>query len=398
MTTSTVVGTRAAQGSGATAREGNVAGSELPGVTRRRPTLNGAGPVFLDLRRQVETHLEAHPELMQRALLCLRLKTATGAVVLAISWYHISFGHPGRVGAALSMVGLFAGVVTLAVNVLHDAGHGATFQGRRANLVVGWLADALLGFDTYAWRFKHNVTHHTYPNVDGLDDDIAQAPILRIAPTQSRRQWHRYQQYYNWPAYGLSVLRWHLTDIINLWRTTMGAYEYPRAQGWSRLASITGKVFFWTFSVVIPWLAGGNSLSGVLLTYLAVVVSVSAVLVTVFQLAHVVEAADFLTRTELRERPLEWAELQLASTVDFSRDNRLLAAILGGLNLQVEHHLFPRLPHTVYPHLRAPIDQALRAHGLQVKTHAGFLDALRAHSRYLRAMGIAGERVEIEMG
>ena len=59
------------------------------------------------------------------------------------------------------------------------------FQQRRWNHLVGWSADALLGFSSYAWRVKHNVAHHTYTNVDGFDDDATQVPLARFTPSQA---------------------------------------------------------------------------------------------------------------------------------------------------------------------------------------------------------------------
>lgn len=354
--------------------------------------------MFQDLRREVDEHLARNPHLMRRALWTLRLKTAVGVVVLASSWYQLSFRHGSTPTIVGAVGGLCVGVAILAVNILHDASHGATFASRRANRAVGWLADALLGFDTYAWRFKHNVTHHTYPNVDGFDDDISQQPILRIAATQPHRSWYRFQHLYVWPAYGLSVIRWHLTDLVNLWRKNMGGYEYKSARGLSLWAALSGKIFFWACAFYIPWHYGHHSWWQVLVVYLTVVSVVSVILVTIFQLAHVVDEADFVTLDELVDSPTEWAELQVASTVDFARESRVVAAVLGGLNLQVEHHLFPRLPHTLYPHLREPIDRALGEHGLRVKVHGGFGAALRAHYQHLKLMGAAGLPVDIEMG
>ena len=99
------------------------------------------------------------------------------------------------------------GALLTAFCVQHDANHGAYFRGQRNNHLLGWTADALLGFWSYAWRVKHNVSHHTYTNVDGFDDDASQVPLARFAPSQPPRRWYRFQHLYIWPMYTLVGFR-----------------------------------------------------------------------------------------------------------------------------------------------------------------------------------------------
>ena len=88
---------------------------------------------------------------------------------------------------------------------------------------MGWTADAMLGFSSYAWRVKHNVAHHTYTNVDGYDDDINQTPFARLMPTQAPKPWYRLQHIYIWPLYSVMVLRWQTgADVAALIRGRIG--------------------------------------------------------------------------------------------------------------------------------------------------------------------------------
>ena len=125
--------------------------------------------------------------------------------------------------ARCASLGLVVGAMLIAFCVQHDANHGAYFQQRRYNHLVGWSADALLGFSSYAWRVKHNVAHHTYTNVDGFDDDATQVPLARFTPSQPARPWYRFQQYYIWPMYTLMGLRWQTVGDIAAFRAARSA-------------------------------------------------------------------------------------------------------------------------------------------------------------------------------
>ena len=137
--------------------------------------------------------------------------------------------------------------------VQHDANHGAYFRQRRYNHLVGWSADVLLGFSSYAWRVKHNVAHHTYTNVDGFDDDATQTPLARFTPSQPARPWYRFQQYYIWPMYTLMGLRWQTVGDLDAFRRgTVGESALRAPRGWTLVGVIAGKAFFITWAIVIP--------------------------------------------------------------------------------------------------------------------------------------------------
>ncbi len=124
----------------------------------------------------------------------------------------------------------------------HDANHGAYFRRRRYNHLVGWSADVLLGFSSYAWRVKHNVAHHTYTNVDEFDADATQVPLARFAPSQKPRPWYRFQQYYIWPMYTLMGLRWQTVGDIAAFRRGADRRErVARADAAGTLAGVVAR-------------------------------------------------------------------------------------------------------------------------------------------------------------
>jgi linoleoyl-CoA desaturase len=82
-----------------------------------------------------------------------------------------------------------------------------------------------------------------------------------------------------------------------------------------------------------------------------------------------------------------WAVHQVETTVDFARGSRVLTWLLGGLNFQIEHHLFPRMCHVNYPAIAPVVEQTCRDYGVDYKQNATLCSALRSHYRWLRAMG-----------
>ena len=120
---------------------------------------------------------------------------------------------------------------------------------------MGWTADALLGFSSYAWRVKHNVAHHTYTNVDGYDDDISQTPFARLTPTQEPKWWYRLQHIYIWPLYSVMVLRWQTgADIAALMRGRIGRSPMRMPRRWDLAGLVAGKAIFVCWAIVVPLL------------------------------------------------------------------------------------------------------------------------------------------------
>ena len=116
---------------------------------------------------------------------------------------------------------------------------------------------------------------------------------------------------------------------------------------------------------------------------------IGIVLAVVFQLAHCVEHADFPTELGTGRMTTPWAVHQVETSVDFARDSRAACWLLGGLNFQIEHHLFPRVCHVNYPAIAPLVEQTCRDFGISYKYNDTFLGALRSHYAWLRAMGRA---------
>jgi linoleoyl-CoA desaturase len=268
---------------------------------------------------------------------------------------------------------------------MHDANHGALTRSARLNRIVGYSAD-LLGASSWLWRFTHNNLHHGNTNVDGVDSDISQAPWARLAPTQPWRRWHRYQHVYMWFLYGVMTLKW-LTfgDFSNLVRGRVGDQplrQRPRRRDVAMM--IAGKLSHLTWALVVPLLL--HPWWVVLVFYVACSWLVGFALALIFQLAHCVDTVTFPDGHDPR-RGAAFELHQLATTVDVDVRVPILRWLMGGLHHQVEHHLAPRVPHTLYPLLARRLRAACAERGLTYHLHPSFAAAVRSHARWLRTMG-----------
>jgi linoleoyl-CoA desaturase len=362
----------------------------------QKVSFDNGGDFMRETRLEVELYLSSRRARV-RGRLELYAKTVIALAVWAGSWFAIVFVRPGVALGLLALAGLVVGTVLIGFCVQHDANHGAYFRSRRFNHLMGWTADALLGFSSYAWRVKHNVAHHTYTNVDGYDDDISQTPFARLMPTQEPKPWYRLQHLYIWPLYSVMVLRWQTgADIAALVRRRIGKSTMRMPRRWDLAGLLGGKALFIGWAIVAPllvypwWVVAAG--------YVGYTMATSVVTATTFQLAHCVEEANFTSAEELAANRRIWAVHEVETTVDFCPRNAFLTWVLGGLNFQIEHHLFPRVQHTHYPHIAEIVSRNAAKYGVRYTAQPSLWVALRSHHRHLRNLGRMGLPAEIEMG
>jgi linoleoyl-CoA desaturase len=341
-----------------------------------------------DLRARAEDYL-ARSGRPSWGGVAMRAKTATIlAWQLAAYALLLGFGAASLPLAIVLTLSLALSTVGIGFAVMHDANHGAWSKSRTVNRILGFALD-LVGGSSYVWRFKHNVRHHTYSNIDGLDADLDSGPFLRLAPSQRHRAFHRWQHLYAWPLYGLLAVKWWIVDdVADLVRGRIGGLPFPRPPPGELALAVLGKMVFFAWSLAVPLLVFRTP--WVFAFWLGGSFVVGFVLAVVFQLAHVVPAAEFHAALPGSQRMATgWAEHQVRTTVNFAPRNPLLTWYLGGLNHQVEHHLFPTFCHLHYPALAAIVEATCRDHGIPYRTERTFLGAIGAHGRLLRRLGAA---------
>lgn len=296
--------------------------------------------------------------------------------------------QPGMV-ATFSLWALMGiAMAGVGMNVMHDANHGAFSASPGVNALLGYSLN-LLGGSVFNWQLQHNYLHHTYTNIVHWDDDIADKPALRLSPHTELKPVHRSQWLHAIAIYGLATLYWVTAkDFLQFARYIRnGVNKSSPSQNQVRLAKIIAvKLMYFFVFLGVPLLFGlpaWEVLAGFLLMHMVG----GIILTVVFQLAHTVEQTAYPLPNAQGTIENEWAIHQMQTTVNFSRNNRLLSWYVGGLNFQVEHHLFPKICHIHYPRIADIVQRTAAEFNVPYFEHKNLNQALRSHFATLRRFG-----------
>jgi linoleoyl-CoA desaturase len=346
----------------------------------------GAGDGFLrELRQRVDRYFQS-AGLEPRDCPQMYLKGALVFGWFAVSYVVLVFLAGTWWLALASAISLGLAMAAVGFNIQHDAGHQAYSRRKWINKLLALTLD-LLGGSSYVWAKKHNSVHHCFVNITGHDDDINIGIFGRLTPHQEHLKFHRFQHFYLWFLYGLLPTKWQFYDdfhdVISGW---ISGHRFRRPRGWDLVTLIAGKALFFSLALAIPLLL--HPAWAVLVFYALASFVQGVTLSVVFQLAHCVEEAAFpLPAPDTSRMEAAWAVHQVETTVDFARDNRILSWIIGGLNFQIEHHLFPRISHVHYPALAPLVEETCREFGVRYIAHQTFRASVASHYRWLRRLG-----------
>jgi linoleoyl-CoA desaturase len=354
--------------------------------TKRRLRFTGHNEFQLEVRRRVSAHLRAagRPE---RGGIGMYAKTAVILAAFASSYVLLVFVATAWWQALPLAVALGLTIVAIGFNIMHDANHDAYSERQWVNRVMTMTLD-LVGGSSHFWQWKHNVFHHTFVNVVGYDTDINLVGLGRLTPHHRHAWFHRWQHLYVWLLYGAFALKWQLYDDFRLVLTgRMAQHSVPRPRGLQWVVFFGGKLVFLSLAFGIPLAL--HPIWAVAAIYVVTALVLGIVLAVVFQLAHCVEHAEFPIEAEPGRMDTAWAVHQVETSVDFARESRAASWLLGGLNFQIEHHLFSRICHVNYPAIAPIVERTCREYGIRYKHNTTFLGAVRSHYNWLREMGRA---------
>jgi linoleoyl-CoA desaturase len=277
-------------------------------------------------------------------------------------------------------------LASIGFNVMHDACHGSYSSRPWVNKVLGLTLNAL-GGNAFFWKQKHNIMHHTYTNIQGADDDIAQSKYLRQSPTQPWIPIHRYQHIYLTLAYSLMLFMWvGVSDFKRYFTRRIHNTPLPPMNKKEHLTFWTSKVLYLVFYILIPILIVGPI--AWIIGYLIMGITTGIALAYVFQLAHAVEGPEFnFVSSDDKTIEMEWAIHQIKTTANFAPHNKFVTWLVGGLNFQVEHHLFPRISHVHYPALSKIVEQHCRLYQLPYHCFPNLAMAVASHVRTMKQLG-----------
>ncbi|TCJ19125.1 acyl-CoA desaturase [Flaviaesturariibacter flavus] len=338
-----------------------------------------------ELKRRVEAYFQQTGKKMTGGL-PLFTKAAILTTMFVFLFTHLVFFTPGVLVSVLECILLGCVVAGIGFNIMHDGAHGSFSRYGWVNTLAAFSLN-VLGGSHFMWNMKHNVIHHAYTNVDGVDDDIDIKPWMRMSESQPKYVIHRYQHIYFWFLYSLLYVLWiFLLDYQKYFKRRIGAMPLKQM-------SVGDHLIFWGFKLVnvglyvvlpiymvgfIPWVIGFSIFSLV----------AGFVLSIVFQLAHTVEHTHFPVPDAVTNKLQdEWAIHQLKTTANFAPHNKVINWFVGGLNFQVEHHLFPKISHVHYPAISRIIKQTCQEYNVPYIEYPKMRHAVAAHVSFLKQMG-----------
>lgn len=282
------------------------------------------------------------------------------------------------------------GMSGIGLSVMHDAVHGSYSKNQKVNKLMSFSM-AFIGGSALNWQLQHNNLHHTFTNIDGHDEDIAPLGFLRFSPHAEYRKIHRFQFIYAWFFYGLMTLMWATTkDFNQLARyDKMGLLKTQNTTyGKEFLRLLVYKLFYWSFTVVIPIIFINVIWWKVLIGFAIMHFTCGLILALIFQPAHVVEMTEFPTpNNETHLMSDDWASHQMKTTANFAPKAKLLSWFVGGLNYQVEHHLFPSICHVHYKKIAPIVEATAKEFNLPYHSKTTFLGAVASHAKLLYQLG-----------
>lgn len=284
------------------------------------------------------------------------------------------------------------GMIGIGTGVMHDANHDTYSPNKNVNRFIGHILEVIGGY-TVTWKIQHNVMHHTYTNIAGLDQDIDSIPLLRLSPRQPRYWMHRYQYIYAWFFYMLMTLYWMtVKDYLQVVRykhhDLLIKQKVSLPQAVFRISLY--KILYYGYIILLPILFSGHLWHSVLIGFLIMHFTAGLFLACVFQPSHIMETSAFsgpMIIQDTRRMENTWAVHEITNTTNFAPGNRLLTWFIGGLNFQIEHHLFTRICHVHYPKIAPIVRSVASMFGLPYHVQPTFLAALRGHAKMLKKLG-----------
>ena len=335
-----------------------------------------------DYFKETSVSKKANPQMVWKSVLLLLVYIGpiifilsgivTDLIVLAVLW--------GVMGLGKSFVG---------TSVMHDALHGSYSKNRSVNFLMGISAN-ILGISSRIWKIQHNVLHHTYTNIEHADEDIQPRYVMRFSPNQPRRWFHSYQFIYASFFYSISTLTWvTYKDYYKLFDYKKKGLIKDKTEVIKLLVVITfQKAVYFGIFLVLPIILLPYAVWVVVLMFVAMHMITGLLLSFIFQTAHVMPTSEFIDTPD-ENLEVNWWVHQLRTTSNYAMNNKFLSWLLGGLNFQIEHHLFPNVCHVHYPKISKIVQSTAKEYNIPYYFEKNFRTAIWNHLRMLKNLGKA---------
>lgn len=339
------------------------------------------------LKKRVEAYFTEN-EISKYANSGMKLKTVVLLSLYVVPFILMLIFNPPFGLSILIWVLMGISVAGIGMSVMHDANHGAYSSNKSVNFFVGSSLN-LLGGSVFNWKLQHNIMHHTYTNITYMDEDIQDRLVLKFSPHTPVKKYHQFQWMYAFLFYGLLTFYWAVAkDFVQFVQFSKNGVN-PHSAKENRiilLKIIAIKIFYFALMIGLPLVAGIPFVQ-VFTGFMLMHFFAGLILTTVFQLAHTLEHTDHPMPDEDGIIHDDWAVHQLKTTVNFSPNNKFISWYVGGLNYQIEHHLFQKISHVHYPAISHIVKQTAAEYGVPYKVNQTFMQALGSHINYLKQIG-----------
>jgi linoleoyl-CoA desaturase len=339
-----------------------------------------------DLKNEVnrffeENNLSKHANASMVAKAIILLTTYFGAYWLIMSG---SFGI--WIMAFLCFV-MGIGMAGIGFSISHDALHGAYSSNKKINQCLGYTFD-LMGANSYIWKITHNIIHHTYTNIYEHDEDLEVAEFIRLSPNAEYKPIHQAQHILAFFAYGFATLFWaFIKDYKYFFQSTLGPYENNTHPVKEWITLFVTKAIYYGYMLVLPYMVLSITWWQLATGFLIVHFTAGIILGIIFQLAHVVKETEHPTENEEGNIENAWMIHQMETTSNFAHNNKLLCWYIGGLNYQIEHHLFPQICSIHYPKISSIVREKAEKYDVPYNYHETLGIAVKSHYETLKEFG-----------
>lgn len=296
------------------------------------------------------------------------------------------FEHTSFISILLNYIAIGISGIFLAFNVAHDACHDTLSKYKRLNNIIFQLTFNLQGTNAYLWKIRHQDSHHLFPNVDGCDADIDNNPFMRLSPQHPLKKHQKFQHIYAFFIYCIYTLHWFfIKDFMYLKKkklANLNDIKHP-IQEWNLF-------FFWKslylYLIIFLPIQFGYSIIHIIYGFLIMQIINSLLFIHTLIITHLCLETEFPQANENGILPYDFFEHQLATSLDYHPTSQVATWFFGGFNAHAAHHLFPNLPHTIYPKITQIIQENVLKYNLKYN-QLSFINAIKSHYLYLKKMG-----------
>ncbi|HIP32551.1 MAG TPA: acyl-CoA desaturase [Crocinitomicaceae bacterium] len=344
---------------------------------------------YKELRKRVNSYFTDN-NISKYANLNMKIKSA-----FMLSLYFVPFVLmlTGVVDSNWGIIGMWAlmgfGVSGIGLSIMHDANHGSYSTSKSVNKLMGATLNFAGGYPLN-WIIQHNVLHHTFTNIEHFDEDIEKKGVMRFTPNQEHKAIFKFQIFYAPILYAILTIYWVLSkDFEQLNRYEKLGLLKAQGVGYKKalFQIIIMKIAYLAVFIALPLFLLNVHWGIVIGGFLIMHAIAGLVLALIFQSAHVIEETEFFEADESNSVEENWAILQMRTTANFANGSTIFSWYIGGLNYQIEHHLFPTICHVHYKHISKIVKATAKEYGVPYHHHKTFLGALKSHFTLLNDLG-----------